>query len=205
MNTNLLLYARSRALPVTFAILIAAAPATTWFADWLVSESGLGPRARLPVVILAPMLASAAIGASLYTHSDELDRTAVRPWWPRRACQLLLLTAVAAGLLAMAVLGEPQLYGAYAMARNVLGAVGVTALAAALIGARLSWLPMLVHTSAVYISGQTEPGGPGAVWAWSVQPGPEPAAWWTAAALFAAGTALYALRGARPESPGSRR
>ncbi|KAK1182093.1 hypothetical protein B7755_030525 [Streptomyces sp. NBS 14/10] len=205
MNTNLLLYARSRALPVTIAVLIAAAPATAWFADWLVSGSGLGPRARLPVVVLAPLLVSAAIGASLYTHSEELDRTAVRPWWPRRGCQLLLLTAVAAGLLALAVPGESQVYGAYAMARNVLGSVGVTALAAALIGARLSWLPMLVHTGAVYFTARAEPGGSGAVWAWSVQPGPQRAAWWTAAALFAAGSCLYALRGARPEGPGSRR
>ncbi|MES4904841.1 MULTISPECIES: hypothetical protein [unclassified Streptomyces] len=205
MNSNLLLYARSRALPMTIAVLIAAAPATAWLADWTVAHSDLGPRARLPVVVLAPMLVSAAIGASLYTHSEELDRTAVRPWWPRRACQLLLLTAVAAALLGLAVPGEARGYGAYAMTRNVLGAVGVSALAAALIGARLSWLPMLVHTGAVYFTAPAEEGGPGAVWAWSVQPGPQPAAWWTAVALFAAGTCLYALRGARPEGTGSRR
>lgn len=62
-----------------------------------------------------------------------------------------------------------------------------------------------MHTSAVYFTARAEPGGPGAVWAWSVQPGPQRAAWWTAVALFAAGTCLYALRGARPEGPGSRR
>ncbi|MEU0810949.1 hypothetical protein [Streptomyces sp. NPDC005970] len=202
---SLPLYARSRALPMTVAVLAAAWPTTAWLADWIVAHSDLGPRARLPLVVLAPVLASAAIGASLYTHSEELDRTAVRPWWPRRACQLLLLTAVAAGLLAAAVPGDPELYGAPAMVRNLLGAVGVTALAATFIGARLSWLPMLVHTSAVYLGAQTGPEDPGPVWAWSVQPGPQPAAWWTTAALFAAGTCLYALRGARPEGPGSRR
>ncbi|MEU9789563.1 hypothetical protein AB0E27_02905 [Streptomyces sparsogenes] len=205
LKSGLLLYARSRALPMTFAVLVAAAPATAWCADWLLTRSDPGPRARLPVLVLAPVLVAAAIGVGLYSHGDELDRTAVRPWWPRRGCHLLLLTAVAAGLLAVAVPGGPQAYGAAVMARNVLGAVGVTALGAALIGARLSWLPMLVHTSAVFLAGQAEPGGAGAVWAWSVQPGAQRAAWGTAVALFAAGTCLYALRGARPEGPGSRR
>ncbi|MER6144789.1 hypothetical protein ABT174_32950 [Streptomyces sparsogenes] len=205
LNSNLLLYARSRALPMTITVLVAAAPVTAWCADWLLTRSDPGPRARLPVLVLAPVLVAAAIGVGLYSHGDELDRTAVRPWWPRRGCHLLLLTALAAGLLAVAVPGEPQAYGAAAMARNVLGAVGVTALGAALIGARLSWLPMLVHTSAVFFAARAEPGGSGAVWAWSVQPGAQRAAWWTAVALFAAGICLYALRGARPEGPGSRR
>ncbi|WP_421110911.1 hypothetical protein [Streptomyces sp. NEAU-S77] len=202
---SMLLYARSRAVPLTAASLVAAATATAWCADWLVSRPEFGAGARLPVVVLAPLLASAAIGASLYTHSEELDRTAVRRWWPRRLCHLLLLTAMAAALLAAGVRGHPEQFGAPAMIRNTLAATGVTALAAALFGARLSWLPMLAHTGAVYLTAGREPGGRRAVWAWSVQPGPEPAAWWTAGVVFAVGVIVYAVRGARPEGPAPRR
>lgn len=202
---SVLLYARSRALPLTAAALTAAAAVSAWCADWLTSRPEFGAQARLPVVVLAPLLASAAIGASLYTHSEELDRTAVRPWWPRRLCQLLLLTALAAALLAAGVRGHPEQFGVPAMVRNTMAATGVTALAAVLIGARLSWLPVLAHTSAVYLTAGRDPGGWRAVWAWSVQPGPERAAWWTAGVVFAVGGVVYALRGARPEGPPPRR
>lgn len=111
---------------------------------------------------------------------------------------------MAAGLLAAAVPGGPELYGAPAMVRDLLGAVGVTAPDATLIGARLSRLPMLMHTSAVHLGARNAPDAPGPPRSWSLQPGPQPAAWWTAAVLFAAGTGLYALRGARAEGPGSR-
>ncbi|MFI0775107.1 hypothetical protein [Streptomyces sp. NPDC021212] len=200
-----LLYARSRALPLTAASLVAAAAATAWCADWLMSRPEFGAGARLPVVVLAPLFASAAIGASLYAHSEELDRTAVRPWWARRLCHLLLLTALAAALLAAGVRGHPEQFGVPAMVRNTMAATGVAALAAALIGARLSWLPVLAHTSAVYLTAGGEPGGRRAVWAWSVQPGPERAAWWAAGVAFALGTAVYSVRGARPEGPAPRR
>ncbi|MFF7649990.1 hypothetical protein ACFZCY_09040 [Streptomyces sp. NPDC007983] len=202
---SVLLYARSRTLPLTAASLVTAAAATAWCADWLMAQPAFGAGARLPVVVLAPLFASAAIGASLYTHSEELDRTAVRPWWPRRLCHLLLLTALAAALLAAGVRGRPEQFGAPAMVRNTVAATGVTALAAALIGARLSWLPVLAHTSAVYLTAGRDPGGRRAVWAWSVQPGPERAAWWTAGVMFAMGTVVYAVRGARPEGPAPRR
>ncbi|MGW2230204.1 hypothetical protein [Streptomyces formicae] len=90
---------------------------------------------------------SATGTAGLHSHSDALDRTAVRPWWPRRAAQLVALTALAAGLL-------------------------LAAGAAALIDARLSWLPVTVYAGA---------------------------AWAVAAALFVCGGGLYASCGARPD------
>ncbi|MGW7673944.1 hypothetical protein ACWGJX_43845 [Streptomyces sp. NPDC054775] len=191
------LYARSRALWPTLAALVG----TTGFALWAahLMDAYLDPSRRVPVVALAPLMAAAVIGTSLYTASDELDRTAVRPWWPRRLVQLLGLSAVAAALLPTAVLGDTLVFGPPAMIRNTLGSTGVTAAAAVLFGARLSWLPAFGYVSAVYLASGGARGPAVTVWAWPMQPGPQTGAWAAALAAFAAGGALYGARGARPE------
>ncbi|MGW0959038.1 hypothetical protein ACWD4K_08365 [Streptomyces gelaticus] len=194
-----LLYIRSRALPLTLATLTGIVLVATWAAHWLQDQPYFDHTARVPVVVLAPLLASAAIGTSLHAHSDELDRTAVGRWWPRRLLHLLALTVPAAGALAAAVPGHPEAFGVPAMVRNLLGATGVAAAAAALLGARLSWLPMTVYGGAVYLAAPRTPGGAAAVWAWPMQPGPQEAAWAVAVTAYAAGAALLAVRGARPE------
>lgn len=86
------------------------------------------------------------------------------------------------------------------MVRNALGATGVAAASAALIGARLSWLPMTVYGSAVYLAAPDTAGGAAAVWAWPMQPGPQGAAWAVALTAYVIGAVLLAVRGARPES-----
>lgn len=194
-----LLHARSRALPLTLASLLCAAAAAAWAGHLLQERLGYGNNARVPVVVLAPLLVAAAVGTGLHSHSDELDRTAVRPWWPRRAAQLAALTVLAAGLLALALPGSPARFGAAAVVRNVLGDVGLAAGAAALIGPRLSWLPVTAYAGAVYLAAPQEPGGAAAVWAWAMQPGPQGAAWLVAAGLFVCGGTLYASCGARPD------
>ncbi|MGP3980895.1 hypothetical protein [Streptomyces sp. KR80] len=110
---------------------------------------------------------------------------------------------MAAALLALSVPGHPETFGAPAMVRNTVGVTGLTAGSAARLGARLSWLPALVYLGPVYLTAPRKPGGPAAVWAWPMQPGPQTAAWWTAGAMFAAGAALLAVRGPRPEGAGS--
>jgi hypothetical protein len=197
--TGPLLHARSRALPLALAALLG----TTAFAVWAAArlDSYLDPDRRVPIVALAPLLAAAVIGTSLHSASDELDRTAVRPWWPRRLAQLAGLTAVAAVLLPLAVLGHPETFGPPAMIRNTLGCTGVTAGAAVLLGARLSWLPAFGYVSAVYLGSSGAHGRAVAVWAWPMQPGEQAGAWAAALAAFTVGAALYAVRGARPEGP----
>ncbi|MFF8864406.1 hypothetical protein ACF08B_20355 [Streptomyces sp. NPDC015139] len=192
-----LLYARSRSLPLA----LAALAATTAFAVWAAGrlDGSPDPYHRVAIVTSAPLLASAVIGASLYSASAELDGTAVRPWWPRRMAQLAALTAVAAALLPLAVLGHPETIGPGAVIRNTLGCTGVTAAAAVLLGARLSWLPAFAYVSALYLGFHRVRGWGATVWAWPMQPGAERGAWATALAAFALGTAWYAVRGARPE------
>ncbi|MFI6947515.1 hypothetical protein [Streptomyces sp. NPDC050422] len=190
---------RSRAVPRTAAALTCIVLVAAWAADWLVSRTYFNHSARVPVLVLAPMLVSAAIGTSLYAAADELDRTAVRRWWPRRLLHLLALTVPAATALALAVPGHPEAFGAPGMVRNVLGATGVAAASAALIGARLSWLPMTVYGGAVYLAAPRTPGGAASVWAWLMQPGPQAGAWVVASVAYATGATLFAVRGPRRE------
>lgn len=192
-----LLYARSRTLPRTVAALVATAALAVWAAHGL--DAYLDPDRRVPVIALAPLLAAALIGTSLYTASDELDRTAVHPWWRRRLIHLLALTALAAALLPWAVLGHASFFGPPAMIRNTLGCTGLTAAAAALLGARLSWLPVFGYVSAVYLGASALHGNSVPLWAWLVQPAGEWDAWVVALVAFGVGGALYVLRGARAE------
>ncbi|MFC9959789.1 hypothetical protein [Streptomyces sp. JHA19] len=193
--TGPVLYARSRALPQTVAALAATTLLAVWAAHAL--DSYLDPERRVPVVALAPLVAATAIGTSLHSASDELDRTAVRPWWRRRLIHLLALTALAGALLPLAVLSGAQTFGAPAMVRNVLGCVGLTAGAAVLLGARLSWLPVFAYVSAMYLGISGLRGTALPVWAWLLEPGAGPGAWATAAVLFTVGGGAYAVKGAR--------
>ncbi|MFI7503416.1 hypothetical protein ACIBVL_34095 [Streptomyces sp. NPDC049687] len=197
--SGVLLYVRSRAVPGA----LAALAGTAVLALWAAARTGSGPdRDRLlPLLALAPLLAAAVIGASLYTAAEELDRTAVRPWWPRRLTQLVGLTASAAALLPLAVLGEGLAFGPSVMIRNLLGCTGVAAAAAVLVGARLSWLPTCACVGAVYLASTGVRRRAVAAGVWPGQPAQVTAAWVSAASVFVLGTVLYAVRGARPEGP----
>ncbi|WP_315986271.1 hypothetical protein, partial [Streptomyces sp. adm13(2018)] len=192
-----LLYLRSRALPGALAALLGTAAAAAWAARWLSSLPDFDHRARLPVVVLGPLLAAAAIGTSLHTPSDELDRTAVRAWWPRRLAHVLVPTVLAVALLALAVPGHAEQFGAPAAVRNTLGLVGVTAGAAAVVGGRLSWLPPCFLVGAVYLAAPSAPGGGAQWWAWLTQPGAQRGAWTVALAALAAGTGPSTTTGRR--------
>ncbi|MGW3242473.1 hypothetical protein [Streptomyces sp. NPDC001070] len=189
------LYARSRGLPGAAAVLAVLFAVSRWSADWLVARPFFDTGARVPVVVLAPLLAAAVTGVSLHTHSGELERGSPLPWWRWRAVHLLALTGSAVLWLGVAVPGDPQHFGAPTMIRGVLGFTGLAAAGAAVLGARLSWLPPVLYGGSAYLAAPRTPGGAAAVWAWSMQPGPQPAAWATAAVLFAAGAVLVAVRG----------
>ncbi|MER5945013.1 hypothetical protein ABT127_02995 [Streptomyces sp. NPDC001904] len=191
------LYARSRALPATVAALVATALLTLWAATR--PDTYVDPHQRVPLLALAPLFASAVIGVSTHQYARELDRTAVRRWWPLRLAHLLALTALAAAVLALAVPGHVHEFGAAAMVRNTLGATGLTAVAAVLVGARLSWLPTLVYLGVVYLSYSNPKLHGATVLTWSMQPGPQRAAWAVALAAFVAGAALYACVGPRDD------
>ncbi|MER6028382.1 hypothetical protein [Streptomyces sp. NPDC001851] len=85
-----------RAVAAGDAAAMAAPAGTTVFAVWSAGrlDSYRDPDRRVPVVAPAPLPDSAVTGGSRYSPSAELDRTAVRPWWPRRLARLVLPTVL---------------------------------------------------------------------------------------------------------------
>ncbi|MFJ8229256.1 hypothetical protein ACIQ9E_04725 [Streptomyces sp. NPDC094448] len=189
------LYGRSRGLPGTVAVLVVTALATAWMAPRIVRADGFAdPANRLPLVLVAPLVAAVAIGTGLHTPSDELDRAASRAWWRPRLLHLLGLTGLAAGSFALAVTGSPEVYGSPAAIRNLLGCTGITLLAAVTAGAGVGWLPTVCYGALAYLLFRDPGSGPVG---WAVRPGPEAGAWAAAVALYAAGAAAWLRRGPR--------
>ncbi|MEO3975790.1 hypothetical protein [Streptomyces sp. CAU 1734] len=205
-NTGFPLYARSRSLPLCAAVLLAAAVLVLWRTG---RTDGAGrswdPGFGVPMTAVGPLIAAIAIGTTLYVYADELDRTAARAWWPRRLAHLLALAVCAAAVLALATAaagvpdtpGGPAAFepGAPAMVRNTLGAAGLAAIGAVVLGARLSWLPPLMYPAMALPQGHQD--GRVAALARMAQPDGRWGAWVTAGLLLTAGAALYAWRGAR--------
>ncbi|MFC7846657.1 hypothetical protein [Streptomyces sp. NPDC057382] len=196
MNFSLL-YSRSRALPSIATALVGIAALAALFAHLLQQQLDADHTSRLPVTVFAPLLAAAAIGTSLHTPSDELDRTAVRRWATRRLLHVGVLTGLTAALLAGSVPGGPHAYGAGAMVRNLVGVTGVTVAASVLLGARRSWLPVTLYVGLTYLL--APPGPHGTVWTWYTQPGSDSGSWAVAATAFVTGTVLHSWRGSRAE------
>lgn len=166
---------------------------------WLAGRSFLdGPAARLPVVVLAPLLAAVLLGSTLAGADEELERGTPLRWPAWRAGHVLLavlaVLAVAAALV-LTGLRVPETFGAHALARNTFGWIGLVAGATALLGARLAWLPAFGYGCAVYFARPRDTGVFVALWAWPVQPSAAAASWWAASGVLALGLVGYAYRG----------
>jgi hypothetical protein len=193
-----MLYARTRGVTVWGATLAGTAFVAWWCAEWLIDTSRFGGTGgRVPVVAMAPLLAAAAIVGSLHVYGREIEETAARRQWLWRAGQIVLGTAISAAVLAATVLLDAAQFGAMAMVRNVIGCVGLATLASVVFGARMSWLPLMVYATTVYLSAPRQAHGATVAWAWPMQPGPEPAAWAAATALFVVGLAACSWLGPR--------
>ncbi|WP_050776736.1 hypothetical protein [Streptomyces sp. SPB074] len=166
-------------------------------------EAYRDPGRLTPLVALGPLLAASALGGATLSPLPEIAPTTSRPGpWPRLVLYLALALTGAA-LLALAVPGGgtgAHGYGPGGMARNVLGVSGLAAVSAVVLGARLSWLPVLGWGTAVFLGGAA-PRPYAAVarlWAWIDQPAGDGPALAVALLSFLAGGALYAAKGARP-------
>ncbi|MDT8911379.1 hypothetical protein [Amycolatopsis sp. PS_44_ISF1] len=182
------LYARSRQVPV--ALLLMA-----------VCTVGMRVlvRDRWSVVFAELTLAAgiAVAAAGLSGQDLDLDRTAAFGWLPRRFGHLLLIGVLAAALLLVVQAPGPVQVETSVVLRDGAGLLGLAGLAATLFGGQFGWtFPLLWAIVALFVPG----GGDSTaalVAGWPVQSAESPVAWWTAGILFGAGTAGYAVAGAR--------
>ena len=192
------LYLRSRSVPAA-AALAALLVAAVW-TGWAVfgGTRDIDP----PLGILTVVLLGCVTGATLSGPDDALDRTAARPWPPRRL--LHLAVAGAAVLTALGVtLPTPARFVPFAvLARDCAGLLGATALGAAALGAGRSWLAPLVWTMFALVHPPLGDTVAAQALTWMAQPltnGPAAA---VSALLAVGGGAAYSMRGCplRPAS-----
>ncbi|WP_327065762.1 hypothetical protein OG500_08300 [Kitasatospora sp. NBC_01250] len=187
----LLLHARSRQVPTSAAAVMLVA-----LALWALDRGSGKHSASLGTAALVLTANVAASSVGLGWQDAALDRTAAIRWLPRRAVHVLLIGAVAAlALLAVQAAG-PELAPTALVVRDSAGLVGLAALGAVLCGAPFAWaLPTgwLGYTLLAPPLGGTA----GQVASWMISPPGTSASSWTAWALLASGTVLYATTGAR--------
>jgi hypothetical protein len=193
-----LLHARARRMPVLLISLCAVALAGWALANWLMSRPlSPGPVDRLPVAVLAPLMA-VVLATDGFAHiDDDLESSTAVRW------RLIRLTHLAVAVLliglAMALIGlwEPRTYGALEMTRNTAGYMGMVAASSVMMGARLAWAPTLAYGITV-LATVPRPVEESAVWwTWPAQPWSVTTAVWVAAVSLACGGAAYVLWGAR--------
>ncbi|MFJ8910969.1 hypothetical protein [Amycolatopsis sp. NPDC102389] len=185
-----MLYARSRAMPASFAGLVVSM-ALIWFLardHW----------SEIPVS-LALLVAIAVTAIGLSGQDTDLDRTAAIRWAPRRVVHLLLIGGLAVGAALLPRLWEVDRVPVEIVVRNAGGLLGLAGISAVLFGGAFGWaLPLLGFAVAVTVAVTTS-GSESShrVITWLFQPTGVAEGTWTAVVLTVAGLGIYAVFGNR--------
>ncbi|MDX2541414.1 hypothetical protein ACOT81_00615 [Streptomyces sp. WI04-05B] len=185
----LTLYARSRQVPASLAVMVISAVAV-----WALARDGGGGQVdpRIPVLVLATGVMAASVGLS--GQDLALDRTASIRWVPRRAAHVLLAGAVVAAVpLTLRTAGPPMATTAFVV-RDSAGLMGLAALGAVLAGGQYAWtVPFTWLSFACFAPPATS--APMRVATWMVLPPDSTTAGCTALVLAITGTVAYAVTG----------
>ncbi|WP_420813824.1 hypothetical protein [Phytoactinopolyspora endophytica] len=197
------LHVRARGMPLLL-LGVAVVALTGWAAaDWLVHRPwSSGPDARLPVVLVAPLMAAVLASPGLAGAAEELERSMPARWRRYRLVHVVVVALVTGAALALIGTWEPRTYGTFELVRNTFGLTGLVVGAAVVIGARLAWLPAFGYGAFVYGATPRPMSADTAWWAWPLQPWSVGAASLAAAAVSAVGLAMYVLLGARVSRDG---
>ena len=188
----LVLYLRSRSLPLAVAAAVGSV-AAMWSVNLATDHRTAGLLALLAVVA-----ATLAAGPGLAGSDIDLDRTAAIPWPPRRAAHVVAAGAAVIGVVTATWLTGEQLAPAAQVTRDAVGMTGLTALAAATLGASHAWMPPLTWTMLALLWAPPATAPYQQVLAWMVQPAHTTPATVTALVLGAGGLVAYAVLGPRP-------
>ncbi|WP_405812888.1 hypothetical protein OG241_01005 [Streptomyces sp. NBC_01390] len=185
----LTLYARSRQVPASLAVLVISA-VTVWALARDGGEGQVDP--RIPVLVLATGVMAASVGLS--GQDLALDRTASIRWVPRRAAHVLLAGAVVAAVLLTVGTADRPLATTAFVVRDSAGLMGLAALGAVLAGGQYAWtLPFAWLSFACFAPSATS--APLRVATWMVLPPGSTTGACTALVLAVTGTMSYAVAG----------
>jgi hypothetical protein len=178
------LHLLSRRTVRTVAVLAAVAAVLRVIEPWTYAPGAISR--VLPLLLVAA--AAAVIATATRSPFGEAERTG--HLLPRlRLGHVLLLVALAAGVLALARTGD-----AVATARNLAGYTGIALLTAVAVGPPAAPITVLAYTVACQaaITNRDE-----TVWTWPTLPGGDGTAMFVATAVLASGITALVWRGSR--------
>jgi hypothetical protein len=187
------LHAASRRLPAA-AGLLAALGGLLWAElHWHWNIAG-GPAAQQVIPLVIETGAAAVIAVASYGPFGEPERDPGRWMALLLVANALALTAVAAAALAAGATGGYLPGGTLALLRNVSGMIGIGLLCAVVLGGAFGWTGPMAYwliTESALAAGWTTP------WIWPGRPPHDAGAAICAGLAFAAGLAVFTVRGAR--------
>ncbi|MEU0689984.1 hypothetical protein [Streptomyces uncialis] len=188
---GLTLYARSRHVPASLAVVVIGAVAV-----WVLARIGGGSPGDSRLSALVLVAGATAVASGLGGQDLALDRTAAIRWMPRRAAHVLLGgVLIGAVLLAVQAVSGQQTAPAFVV-RDSAGLMGLVALGAAWCGRQYAWtLPFAWLSFALVVP--PAPDAATQVLTWMLLPSGTAAGTWTAVVLAVVGTAVYAVGGPR--------
>jgi hypothetical protein len=177
------LYLRSRQVPVTTPVAVACAVG-------LSLPDHTAPEFEQLMALFAVAAVVAVAGIALGTPDPALDRTAALPLHRHRVLHLLGVGILAAG--SGLLLGPANV-----VVRNAVGLTGLTALAVVLFGGGLAWSLPLGWTVLTALASLAPGRPPAPLVTWPFQPAGTTAATVTAYVLGGMGVLAYARNGPR--------
>lgn len=186
------LYLTSRQVPGSAAVLasLAVAVRIAQQARWI---HGRGADAH-QTLLLIECAAACAVAMIARNPFGESEETTGRLLPHLRLSAALTLSAGAVCSLALGAAGTQLPGGWFALPRDVAGLIGVGLLSAQIAGGALAWLGTVAYTVVAEFALME---GWRTVWMWSGCSAHDLRAAWAAWLMFAAGTALFALRGSQ--------
>lgn len=187
------LFWASRRVPASVGVLAAVGVALRVVLHWTPATGTYS--VMFPLMV--ETAAASVVAVSTRSPFGEPERATGR-WLPfLRLGTVIVLTCLAFGALAAGAAGGHLVTGSLGLLRDVAGLTGVALLTAALTGGSLSWLGPLAYLVLSIYAVQESWTTP---WLWPARPSGDRGATVCAALVFAAGTVVLALRGARETS-----
>lgn len=192
------LHARARHVFEALAGSVVAALVTWLVATALLqSESSDGPIDRLPIVVGGPLVAAAAVSAGLGGADEELERTTPARWPLLRLAHVVVMACVVSVALILIGLWEPRTYGAFELARNTVGFMGLACVGAAVMSAKLCWTLPFGYAVVVYAVAASSLEKSTWWWTWPLQLSDVAQSFGAALAVFAVGSGCFMMFGGR--------
>lgn len=187
-----------RTTGLVIGLAVVAIASWVW-ADRLVTRpSSLGPIDRALVTPMVSLLGAILISDGLGHFDSDLERSTPIRWWLLRSIHLVAATTVVGAALAATVIYEPEMHGAYEMARNLAGYVGIVAASAVVLSSRFAWVPATIFGAVTFTTVPKPLNEFDAWWSWAWQPWSGVWARWAALGLLITGSALYIAAGPKP-------